>query len=139
KDIATGNDINIIGDGRIRELNINPVITQQFNNNLRSSLRFYFSRYEYEQKLEKQAEQDLYYYDFFQQDFYRAEDQTDWHWEKNNYLSIGGGLVTEKLNTTRYAGKRSNDIRYVFVQNEWRPIENLTLIGGLRYDDNTAY
>jgi len=139
KDIATGNDINIIGDGRIRDLNINPVITQQFNNNLRSSLRFYFSRYEYEQKLEKQAEQDLYYYDFFQQDFYRAEDQTDWHWEKNNYLSIGGGLVTEKLNTTRYAGKRSNDIRYVFVQNEWRPIENLTLIGGLRYDDNTAY
>jgi outer membrane receptor for ferrienterochelin and colicins len=43
KDISTGSDINIIGDGRIKDININPTITQQFNNNLRSSLRLYFS------------------------------------------------------------------------------------------------
>jgi len=138
KDIATGNDINITGDGRIRDRNINPVITQTFNNNLKSSLRFYFSRYEYEQKLEKQVEQDLYYYDFFQQDFFRVENQTDWQWQKNNYLSIGGGLVEERLNTTRYAGKRSNNVRYGFIQDEWKN-DKLTVIGGLRYDNNTAY
>jgi outer membrane receptor for ferrienterochelin and colicins len=139
QDISTGADINIIGDGRIKDININPVITQQFNNNLRSSLRLYFSRYEYEQTLKKETDKSLYYHDFFQQDFYRAENQTDWKWQKNNYLSIGGGVVAEKLNTTRYAGKRSNDVRYVFLQNEWKTNDKFTIIGGLRYDDNTAY
>lgn len=139
QDIGSGSTIAITGNGNVRDMNLNPVITQQFNNNLRSSLRFYFSRYEYEQTLMKDADKSAYYYDFFQQDFYRAENQTDINLPAKNFLSVGSGLVTEKLNTTRYAGKRSNDIRYAFIQNEWRASEKFTLIGGLRYDDNTAY
>ena len=139
QDISSGNTIAITGDGRIKDMNLNPVITQQFNNNLRSSLRFYFSRYEYEQTLLEAADKSPYYYDFFQQDFYRAENQTDINLPAKNFLSVGAGLVAEKLNTTRYAGKRSNDIRYAFIQDEWRASEKFTLIGGLRYDDNTAY
>lgn len=139
QDIANNSTISISGDGRVKDLNVNPVITQQFSNTLRSSMRFYFSRYEYEQNLVKATDNSVYYHDFFQQDFYRVENQTDLKFLKNNFLSVGGGLVAEKLNTNRYAGKRSNDIRYLFLQNEWRPNEKLTLIGGLRYDDNSAY
>lgn len=138
-DVSNGSSLNISGTANTRDLNVNPVLIQQFNKNLRSSLRLYFSRYEYEQTLKKETDKSLYYYDFFQQDFYRIENQTDWHWQKNNYGSIGGGLITEKLNTTRYAGKRSNDIRYLFVQNEWRANDQFTFIGGLRYDDNSTY
>ena len=43
---------------------------------------------------------------FFQQDFYRAENQTDINLPARNFLSVGAGAVKEKLNTTRYAGKR---------------------------------
>ena len=139
QDISTGNMIAITGDGRVKDMNLNPVITQQFNNNLRSSMRFYFSRYEYEQTLLNDADKSHYYYDFFQQDFYRVENQTDINLPAGNFLSVGAGLVAEKLNTTRYAGKRSNDIRYAFIQDEWRASEQFTLIGGLRYDDNSAY
>ena len=137
--IGSGSTIAITGDGHVRDMNLNPVITQQFNNNLRSSMRFYFSRYEYEQTLVKDEDKTSYYYDFFQQDFYRAENQTDINLPARNFLSVGAGLATEKLNTTRYAGKRSNDIRYAFIQDEWRTNERLTFIAGLRYDDNTAY
>ncbi len=139
QDIGSGSTIAITGDGRVTDMNLNPVITQQFNNNLRSSMRFYFSRYEYEQTLLKEEDKTSYYYDFFQQDFYRVENQTDINLPAKNFLSVGAGLVAEKLNTTRYAGKRSNDIRYAFIQDEWRASEKFTLIGGLRYDDNTAY
>jgi outer membrane receptor for ferrienterochelin and colicins len=139
QDIGTGNIIAITGDGRVKDMNLNPVITQQFNNNLRSSMRFYFSRYEYEQTLLKDADKSPYYYDFFQQDFYRVENQTDINLPAKNFVSIGAGFVEEKLNTTRYAGKRTNDIRYAFIQDEWRASERFTLIGGLRYDDNSAY
>jgi hypothetical protein len=78
-------------------MNLNPVITQQFNNNLRSSMRFYFSRYEYEQTLLKDADKSPYYYDFFQQDFYRAENQTDINLPARNFLSVGAGAVKENL------------------------------------------
>jgi len=139
QDIGSGSTIAITGDGRVKDMNLNPVITQQFNNNLRSAMRFYFSRYEYEQTLLKEEDKTSYYYDFFQQDFYRVENQTDINLPAKNFLSVGAGLVAEKLNTTRYAGKRSNDIRYAFIQDEWRACEKFTLIGGLRYDDNTAY
>lgn len=139
QDISSNTNISIIGDGRVKDLNMNPVITQQFSNKLRSSMRFYFSRYEYEQNLVKETDKSDYYYDFFQQDFYRVENQTDINLPAKNFLSVGGGLVAEKLNTTRYAGKRSNDIRYLFMQDEWRASERITLIGGLRYDNNTAY
>ena len=138
-DMSSGTYFNITGNARIKDYNLNPVITQQFNDQLRSSLRFYFSRYQYEQTLNKQTNDSLYYHDFFQQDFYRVEDQTDWHWQNNNFLSVGGGLVEEKLNTTRYAGKRSNNIQYAFLQNEWRTSEQLTIIGGIRFDNNSAY
>lgn len=139
QDINSGSSIAITGDGIVKDFNLNPVISQQFNNNLRSSMRFYFSRYEYEQTLLKESDKSPYYYDFFQQDFYRAENQTDINLPAKNFMSVGGGIVAEKLNTTRYAGKRSNEILYFFLQDEWRASENLTFIGGLRYDDNSAY
>jgi len=139
QDISSGSTIAITGEGNVRDMNLNPVITQQFNNNLRSAMRFYFSRYEYEQTLLKDADKSPYYYDFFQQDFYRVENQTDINLPAGNFLSVGAGAVAEKLNTTRYDGKRSNDILYAFIQDEWRANENLTFIGGLRYDDNSAY
>jgi outer membrane receptor for ferrienterochelin and colicins len=138
-DPSSGATINITGNGRIKDVNLNPVITQQFSNNIKSSLRFYFSRYQFEQRLVTQTDKSPYYYDFFQQDFYRAEDQTDIKWEKHNLLTAGGGMVAERLNTTRYSGKRGNDIRYLFLQNEWTPVEKFTVIGGARYDNNSAY
>lgn len=138
-EIGTGNSLAIMGDGRVRDLNLNPVLTTQISSRLKTSSRFYYSRYAYEQKLVKASDKTLHYYDFFQQNFFRAENQTDWHFAKKHFLSLGAGLVKENLNTTRYAGKRHNNIHYLFLQHEWRTNENLTLIGGLRFDDNSAY
>jgi outer membrane receptor for ferrienterochelin and colicins len=128
-DPSSGNVLNISGDGRVKDMNLNPVITQQFSDKIKTSLRFYFSRYQFEQTLESQTDKSPYYHDFFQQDFYRVEDQTDIKWAKTNLLSAGGGIVAERLNTTRYSGKRGNDTRYLFLQNEWKPVEKFTLIG----------
>lgn len=139
QDIGSATVIAITGNGTVKDMNLNPVFTRQFSDRLRSSMRLYFSRYEYEQTLLKESDKSNYYYDFFRQDFFRAENQTDIRLLKNNFLSAGAGLIAEKLNTTRYDGKRSNDIRYLFVQDEWRTSEKFTIIGGLRYDDNSAY
>lgn len=138
-DLATSTNINITGKGSIREYGINPVITQQFNNDSRTSFRFNFNRYEYEQNLEKQSDKSPYYYDFFQQDFYRLENQTDLRFGKKHYTVAGGGIVRNRLNTTRYSGIKHSEQYYFFAQDEWKLLEKLLLIGGIRYDKNSDY
>ena len=138
-DLGSGAQISIVGNGIVRDLNVNPVITHQFHNNFRTALRLFFSRYEYEQDLVKEQDKSPYYYDFFQQDFYRGEMQADFKLQESHAVSIGGGWVREVLNTTRYEDRRKMDNRYLFLQDEWQLGGNLRLIGGIRFDDNTAY
>jgi len=139
KDIASGDDINIIGDGRIRDLNINPIITQHFNNHIHTSLRLNFSRYEYEQMLMKQSDKSLYYHDFFQQDYYRVEDQTDIKFTDKNYFIGGGGIAANRLNTTRYTGIKHSNQYYFFAQDEWQASKKFLFIGGFRFDKSSDY
>ena len=139
RDISTGNDINITGDGRIRDLNINPTVTQRFNNRSQSSLRLNFSRYEYEQQLNKQSDKSLYYHDFFQQDFYRVENQTDIRLTDQNYFVGGGGIIWQRLNTTRYSGVKHSNQYYLFLQDEHHFTDKLLAIAGLRFDKNSDY
>ncbi|MCZ2460650.1 MAG: TonB-dependent receptor [Chitinophagales bacterium] len=134
-----GSSINVSGYSKTRDISLNPALIHQFSTGLSSSLRFYFSRYHYEQSLSKESDHSLYYYDLFQQNFFKAEDQTDWKWQKNNFLSAGGGIAADVLNTNRYNARKSDALRYLFVQNEWRAAGDLTIIAGARYDDNTAY
>ena len=137
KDINTASDINISGDGRIRDLNLIPSLHHRFSSKVQTIFRAYFSSYEYEQQLNKE-DKSSYYYDFFQQNFYKAESQTNIQFSKQ-LLSAGLGFIKEMLNTTRYAGRRSNDIQYIFLQDEWKATEKFLVVGGLRFDANSAY
>ena len=138
-DTATGNPINVSGQARVKDLNVNPVITQRFSNKVKSSLRLYFSRYQLEQQLLSQLDKSTYYYDFFQQDFYRVENQTDIKMGEKHCLIVGGGGIFQRLNTVRYNGIKNNNSGYVFIQDEWKPSERLYIVGGLRYDNNSDY
>ncbi len=139
KELGTGASFAIVGNSLVHDFNLTPTVVHQFSEKIKSSLRGYFSRYEYEQTLFKEISKSTFYYDFFQQDFYKLENQTEISLLKNNLLSIGGGFVLEKLSSTRYVGKKRNNINYFFLQNEWKINTGLMLIVGLRFDDNSTY
>jgi outer membrane receptor for ferrienterochelin and colicins len=124
-----------------RDINLIPSFTHRFNQRIRTSFRGYVSRFQSQQELEvKNALQG--YDDRFRQGFYRLENQTDISWNPKMETNIGGGYVYETVSSNRYdslATQRSNRIGYVFLQQEWRPLEKFTLIGGLRFDDNQNY
>lgn len=128
-------------DGRIRinDVNINPTIQHRFSNKVTTSLRLYGTMYESIQQLNEENTSISYYYDYFKQQFFRIENQTNITLPANNTLSVGGGFVREILNTNRYEGERTNNIAYGFVQNEWQPTAQWNIIGGLRYDANEDY
>jgi outer membrane receptor for ferrienterochelin and colicins len=135
---STGSDI-AFGTPDIKEYNINPFVTVVLNANIKTAVRTYFSQFQSETKDYLKSNNSLYYDDFFQQRFSRIESQTDLNIGSSNNLTVGGGYTWERLNTNRYSGIRTNNIAYVFLQDEHQFSNRLTAIAGLRYDNNAAY
>lgn len=127
------------GQPKIKEYNINPYIQFHFSNKVQSIFRGYFSQYQSVTKDYIQRNDSLYYNDFFQQRFQRIENQTDIKLANNNDLNIGGGYTFERLNTNRYSGIRTNNIGYIYLQDEHRFDTKVTAIAGVRFDNNEAY
>ena len=131
--------INVGGNAQTNDLNLNPVLTHKFNSKVSTQMRFLLSEFRFTQQLDSLANQKRYYYDDFRQGFYRAENQTDIELNKNNTLTFGGGYTLQTVNTTRYREMKQQHLFYGFAQNEWHAFNQLVLIGGLRYDYNTAF
>jgi outer membrane receptor for ferrienterochelin and colicins len=124
-----------------RDINILPAYTQRFNDRLKTSFRGYVSAFQSRQDLEvKDLVQG--YDDQFRQSFYRVENQTDISLSKTLETNVGGGFIQEYVSSNRYdslSTRRSNQVGYFFLQQEWRPLERFTMIAGVRYDANRNY
>ena len=131
--------ININGYGNTTDININPVLEHRINQNLKTSIRLYANLYNYEQKLNDMDANTPYYFDNFQHNFLRVENQTDWNIRPNHQLVLGGGYNLQTVETIRYRTKKDQQIGYFFMQDEWKPTHQLTIIPGLRYDANSDY
>ncbi|MCU0333577.1 MAG: TonB-dependent receptor [Chitinophagaceae bacterium] len=133
------NPVRISGNTRLHDANLNASLVHQFSQKLTTTLRLYGTAYRSRQQLFQQKDGQPYYSDDFRQQFYRLENQTDWKLSDAHQLTLGAGAVYEQLNTTRYTGVRTNTIAYAFAQHEWRPASRVSVISGLRYDNNQVY
>lgn len=136
-----GSITNSYGREANQDININPVLTHQFSKRIKSSLRLYATSYNGSQKLKVREIPDSSYTDEFRQHFYRAENQTDFDWDKIT-VTVGGGYTVDQVRSTRYddfSSKKTNTIFYGFIQQEWRPGTKTTIITGFRYDDNRLF
>ncbi len=123
------------------DLNINPVITHQFNTNIKTAFRLYTTIYNGSQRLHFSDKPDSSYIDEFKQHFYRAENQTDIKLKKMR-VSFGAGYTIDEAKSTRYdnvENNKRNNIVFGFAQHEWTPINKLVLITGIRYDHNKIF
>jgi outer membrane receptor for ferrienterochelin and colicins len=136
-----GTVTNSYGREANNDLNINSNVSHRFNSKVKTSLRLYATSYYGSQRLHFKENPDSIYIDEFKQHFYRLEDQTDVNWKKST-LTVGAGYIIDQANSTRYddfENRKQNTVLYGFTQYEWRPMDKLTIIGGLRYDDNKLF
>lgn len=143
------NEISVANNGQIvsskgreinKDWNIIPTLVHQFSNKLKTSFRLYGTQFEGSQQLATTSGGG--YDDYFRQQLYRIENQTDYTILPDLSVVAGAGYLKELVYSSRYDDKSSrkdNDIKYGFVQTEWKPFNALTLIGGMRYDDNKLY
>lgn len=131
-------NINIAGGGRTNDYTINPVLTHQFSDKVKTRISLVGSGFRYVQQLDSLKNGARYYYDSFEQGFWRAENQTDWQLGKHT-LTIGGGATYQTVATTRYRERKTQSIFHAFAQDEWRINNQFLMITGLRYDHNTDF
>ncbi len=123
------------------DLNINPVLKHVFNSKVTSTLRLYGSFFRGYQKLSFSDKPDSSYIDDFRQKFYRAENQTDFSFQKH-HLTLGAGYISDKAASTRYdniSNEKSNRIGYIFSQHEWEIKKRWVLTSGFRYDHHQLF
>jgi outer membrane receptor for ferrienterochelin and colicins len=139
-DIGTAGDPLLLdGRGEVNDWNVNPVVTHNFSNKLKSTFRFYGSGYSANSNLTYQSDGASYDATYFDQTFYRPEIQTEYFLNSKNVLTIGTGRIWETVEATRYDDKMKFHTNYAYGQYEWQPTRRLNLLLGARYDDHSAY
>jgi outer membrane receptor for ferrienterochelin and colicins len=142
-EIAVANNgvtIYSIGKESINDLNLSSTLNHRFSAKLKTSIRAYNTTYDAVQNL--LTINGLPYRDVLNHNFKRIENQTDWDIQKNLQAVFGLGAVWEGVKSSRYDSeqlRKQNEIHYAFTQIEWKPIEKFTIIGGVRFDNNTQF
>ena len=139
-DIGTADAPQLLnGAGTVRDWNLNPVLTHNVSDNIKTTIRLYGSNYSTSSQLIYQDDGTLYDKTFFDQTFYRPELQTEYFINSKNNLTLGVGRIWESVRATRYDDKMKYHTTYAYAQYEWQPVEKLNVLAGVRYDDHSAY
>ena len=142
-EIAVANNgitIYSIGKEDIKDVNLSATLNHRFSKKLKTSVRAYSTTYDAVQNL--LTINGLPYRDVLNHNFKRIENQTDWDVSKNIQAVIGFGAVWEGVKSSRYDSekvRKQNEIQYAFTQWEWKASNKFTLIGGVRFDQNTQF
>lgn len=139
---VTNNGVITTSNGveKNKDYNATFQLAHRFNNHLKNSSRIYGTKYESLQELV--TTNGAPYTDYFKQQFGRIENQTDFTINNLLELNAGIGYTVETANSTRYdksENTKKNQIGYAFLQAEWKPLTQLTVIAGARFDNNELY
>ncbi|MBS1553507.1 MAG: TonB-dependent receptor [Bacteroidetes bacterium] len=141
-DVPSNNTfVRTYGVGRSSDWNLNPVLHQRFSQKVKGTLRYYQTNFSTDTQLKRQSDDSVTYTDYFKQKFARVEANLEYFPTLNHSLLLGAGQIDESVETSRYgdATQRLQQTRYAFVQHEWTPILNLSVVSGVRYDNNRVY
>ncbi|HPM31481.1 MAG TPA: TonB-dependent receptor [Chryseolinea sp.] len=127
------------GTGDVKDWNVNPVLTHNFSDKLKTTFRFYGSKYAANSLLKYQQDGTTYDETYFDLTFNRPEIQVEYFINAKNSFTIGVGRIWESVEATRYDDKIKYQTNYAYTQYEWQPITKLNVLAGGRFDDHSAY
>ncbi len=135
--------VNVLSQGfeKSNEFNINPYVEYELNKSFKNVTRAYFTGFQAVQEL---AVKDIAsgYNDRFQQSYIKFENQSNIQLSNYSEITFGIGVIKESVSSNRYdslSTRRFNQILYTYAQWEKKLTPTLVLVGGARYDYNSAY
>jgi outer membrane receptor for ferrienterochelin and colicins len=125
--------------GKVGDWNINPILTHEFSDKIKTQIRLYHSTYRTESESKFKLNDSLFDQTFFDQTFNRAETVTDWTINENNHFTGGGGYLLETVESTRYDDRKALQTIYTFLNHEFTFRDKFGVIAGIRYDYQNVY
>lgn len=120
--------------------NASANLTHRFSPFVKTSLRFYGSRYANNFTNAFRDDGSLFFSGAFDQRMLKIESQTDWVMSLSNILTIGAGYIDEGVVADRIAGGASSmNTAYLYAQNEFIPFSWLNLTASFRFDRNSDF
>ncbi|MGF1533613.1 MAG: TonB-dependent receptor plug domain-containing protein [Bernardetiaceae bacterium] len=130
----------VAGQGTIQDYNLNPVLRWQINPSWKTQFRTYLSGYHTQSELRLQdGSEGLYESTFFDQRFFRIENQTEWIAQPEHLFTFGIGQVHESVAATRYTQRQTFLTQYGFLQYEFVPNTRWNASLGGRFDSHSVY
>lgn len=131
--------INIEGKAITSDFASNVKLDYKPTARLNSVLSLFANKYYYSQHLDSIANAKLYYADNFSQTMLRGE-QINYYTFSEKIMSIAGvGFTRQSVATNRYNATKHQNAFHFFLQNEIKPMPQLNISVGARYDFNSAY
>lgn len=121
------------------DYSITPTLHVNATSDLKLELEHHLSGYRTEQVFTYQESGNRYQKDTFDQTYNKSEARANYFWNDDNITTAGAGMNWERLQSDRYAGTPDFRNLFVYGQHEWRPLDKLNLIAGLRYDAHSEY
>ena len=129
----------VSGQSAVRDYSLNPILTHQLSDHWKLTYRYYRTGYRTESNLHYTGAGEPYDVSFFRQTFNRPEIIVEHIISPKHILTVGGGLIGESVEATRYDDRKRFMTRYGLIQYEWMPGPRLTVIAGGRYDAHSQY
>jgi len=120
------------------DLNASAYLNSTYENGMQSLSRFYFTRYDWNSKIEW-ANRSLGEQNHFLQSIFRVEQQ--FAYNRISALSLTGGVggALETMDDRTFGDVPSMKNGFAYAQGEWRLTDQLQLLGGGRYDYHANY
>lgn len=127
------------GESTINEWNIHTKLNHVFNDKWRSSLEFYTTNYDASEFLNDRSTQTTFSESSFNQLMIRPEIRTVYKATEKTTFVGGIGYTYETLDRTFFTEKPQFQSPYAYVQYDGKPLKNLNVIIGARFDHHNVY
>jgi outer membrane receptor for ferrienterochelin and colicins len=122
-----------------RDANVHLRIDHNPSSKTNWQYELYYTSYITDEKILDPINNDLLIANDFNQQLFRPEVRYNHSYSENNTMTLGGGYNFETLNRSLFAEQVTFDSQYLFVQYDFKPLENLNIIAGARFDNHSEY
>ncbi len=150
-DIAKG--LKLFASGRyfFQEFDVSPSSSNETDGNAHLRLdhsasektqieyELYYTNYITDERILDPINGDLLIENDFDQRLLRPEIRYNHSFSSSNTLTMGAGYNFETLDRSLFAEQVTFDSQYVFAQYDFKPVENVNVIAGARFDNHSEY
>ncbi|NQZ44805.1 MAG: TonB-dependent receptor [Flavobacteriaceae bacterium] len=100
---------------------------------------FYYTNYVTNEQTIDPIDNDILLDNDFDQRLFRPEIRYNHRFQEQHTLTLGGGVNFESLDRSLFAEQVRFNSQYLFAQYDFKPLERLNLIVGVRFDHHSEY